>query len=96
MSDPNLHLDKAALAGWRYYGAGRTQDEIARVPANGSDETSFAAIAEAVSIALARMLRSTKPWVLAWYSGLSLFNDDAQPRICVAHGAAKMRALLAH
>lgn len=123
MSDPNARLDEAARAGWLYYIAGKTQDDIARilnvsrptaqrlvslcraeglisfrvnhaisdcmslaatlrdkhgldhcdvVPTDGSDETSFAGIAEAASITLERMLRNTEPLVLGLGTGRAM------------------------
>lgn len=123
MSDPNGRLDEAARAGWLYYIAGRTQDDIARilnvsrptaqrlvslcrveglitfrvnhpisecmslasalrdrhglahcdvVPADGSDETSIAGVAEAASIAIERMLRSASPRIMGLGTGRSM------------------------
>jgi DNA-binding transcriptional regulator LsrR (DeoR family) len=123
MSDPNGRLDEAARAGWLYYIAGKTQDDIARilnvsrptaqrlvslcraeglitfrvnhaisecmslasalrdryglvhcdvVPSDGSDETSFAGVAEAASIAIERMLRATGPLVMGLGTGRSM------------------------
>lgn len=123
MSDLNGRLDEAARAGWLYYIAARTQDDIARilnvsrptaqrlvslcraeglisfrvnhaisecmslasalrdrhglahcdvVPTDGTDETSFAGIAEAASIAIERMLRSTEPLVMGLGTGRAM------------------------
>ncbi|HSV19339.1 MAG TPA: sugar-binding domain-containing protein [Casimicrobiaceae bacterium] len=123
MNEPNGRLDEAARAGWLYYIAGKTQDDIARilnvsrptaqrlvslcraeglisfrvnhpinecmslasalrerhglghcdvVPTDGSDATSFVGVAEAASIALERMLRSTEPLVLGLGTGRAM------------------------
>ena len=123
MSDPNGRLDEAARAGWLYYIAGKTQDDIARilnvsrptaqrlvslcraeglitfrlnhrigecmslaselrdryglghcdvVPTDGTDDTSFAGIAEAASIAMERMLRNTEPLVMGLGTGRAM------------------------
>ena len=123
MSDINGRLDEAARAGWLYYIAARTQDDIARilnvsrptaqrlvslcraeglisfrvnhaisecmslasalreryglvhcdvVPTDGTDETAFAGIAEAASIAIERMLRSTEPLVMGLGTGRAM------------------------
>jgi DNA-binding transcriptional regulator LsrR (DeoR family) len=123
MNDLNGRLDEAARAGWLYYIAGKTQDDIARllnvsrptaqrlvslcraeglisfrvnhpisecmslasalrdrhalahcdvVPTDGSDETSFAGIAEAASIAIERMLWSTEPRVIGLGTGRAM------------------------
>ena len=123
MSDVNGRLDEAARAGWLYYIAGKTQDDIARVlnvsrptaqrlvslcraeglisfrlnhtisecmslasdlrekhqlvhcdvvPSDGSDETAFSGIAEAASIAIERMLRSTDPLVMGLGTGRAM------------------------
>ena len=123
MSDFNGRLDEAARAGWLYYIAAKTQDDIARilnvsrptaqrlvslcraeglisfrvnhaisecmslasalrdrhglahcdvVPTDGTDETSFAGIAEAASIAIERMLRSTEPLVMGLGTGRAM------------------------
>ena len=123
MSDFNGRLDEAARAGWLYYIAGKTQDDIARilnvsrptaqrlvslcraeglitfrlnhpigecmslasalrdrhglahcdvVPADGSDETSFAGVAEAASIVMERMLRATEPLVMGLGTGRAM------------------------
>ena len=123
MSDVNGRLDEAARAGWLYYIAGKTQDDIARilnvsrptaqrlvslcraeglitfrlnhtigecmslasalrdrhglahcdvVPTDGTDGTSFAGIAEAASIAMERMLRSTEPLVMGLGTGRAM------------------------
>jgi DNA-binding transcriptional regulator LsrR (DeoR family) len=123
MTDMNGRLDEAARAGWLYYIAGRTQDDIARilnvsrptaqrlvslcraeglisfrlnhaisecmslasalrdrhglchcdvVPTDGTDETSFAGIAEAASIAMERWLRSTEPLVIGLGTGRAM------------------------
>jgi DNA-binding transcriptional regulator LsrR (DeoR family) len=123
VSEPNGRLDEAARAGWLYYIAGKTQDDIARilnvsrptaqrlvslcraeglitfrlnhaigdcmnlasalrdrhglahcdvVPADGSEETSFAGVAEAASIAIERMVRSTEPLVIGLGTGRAM------------------------
>jgi DNA-binding transcriptional regulator LsrR (DeoR family) len=123
LSDPNGRLDEAARAGWLYYIAGKTQDDIARilnvsrptaqrlvslcraeglitfrvnhaisdcmslasalrdryglatcdvVPSDGSDETSFAGVAEAASIAIERMLHATEPIVMGLGTGRTM------------------------
>jgi DNA-binding transcriptional regulator LsrR (DeoR family) len=123
MSDLNGRLDEAARAGWLYYIAGRTQDDIARilnvsrptaqrlvslcraeglitfrlnhaigecmnlaaalrerhglahcdvVPTDGSEETSFAGVAEAAAIAIERMVRSAEPLVIGLGTGRAM------------------------
>jgi DNA-binding transcriptional regulator LsrR (DeoR family) len=137
MSDDSGRLDEAARAGWLYYIAGKTQDDIARtlnvsrptaqrlvslcraeglitfrvnhaisdcmslasalrdrhglahcdvVPSDGSDETSFAGVAEAAAIAIERMLRVTEPLVMGLGTGRSM-------RASVARAASISRPL---
>ena len=129
MSDINGRLDEAARAGWLYYIAGKTQDDIARilnvsrptaqrlvslcraeglitfrlnhtisecmslasqlrerhglvhcdvVPTDGSDETAFAGIAEAASIAMERMLRNAEPLVMGLGTGRAMRGSVAR------------------
>lgn len=137
MSDVNGRMDEAARAGWLYYIAGKTQDDIARilnvsrptaqrlvslcraeglitfrlnhpigecmtlasalrerfglahcdvVPADGSEETSFAGVAEAASVAMERMVRSTEPLVIGLGTGRAM-------RAAVARVASVSRPL---
>ncbi|MEO6929130.1 MAG: sugar-binding domain-containing protein [Casimicrobiaceae bacterium] len=129
MSDDLGRLDEAARAGWLYYMAGKTQDDIARtlnvsrptaqrlvslcraeglitfrvnhaisecmslasalrdrhqlaqcdvVPSDGSEETSFAGVAEAAAIAIERMLRVVEPRVIGLGTGRAMHASVAR------------------